>query len=125
MTLDTFIEHLEAEDDLAALLRGYLYVEVGLTHDIQKRLSHPEALNVQRLRFPEKIDLAIALGAIRKEDKPPLIKLNSLRNKVAHNLQYNISVQDVRDIYNSFDPDMTALANGAAELYPKVGDGMR
>lgn len=113
--LTRFLDHLDATDDLAALLRGHLYVEHGIITSIEERLPHREHFNVQNLRFPDKVGLAIALGILRPQDRQVLLKFNSLRNKTAHRLEHVISQGDIADIYQSFDSTLRALADGAVE----------
>jgi hypothetical protein len=102
--LDALAAHLPRGDDFAAAIRGHLYLEHILMTFIQSALQRPDAVNLDRLHFPVKVDLAIALGLLPEDLAPPLKKVNSFRNKVAHNLKYQMSDTDRKELYDSFSP---------------------
>jgi hypothetical protein len=78
-----------------------LYVEHVLIEFISHAVENPEAIEFSKLSFPSKVELAIALNLIEKELMSPLKILNSLRNKVAHNLRYKFTDEDKRQLYYS------------------------
>jgi len=60
----TLIHHLNAEDPLALVIRGHLYVEAALIKQIESALVNKNAVDIAALRFPMKIKLAVALGRL-------------------------------------------------------------
>jgi hypothetical protein len=102
--LDAMAAHLPIGDDFAAAIRGHLYLEHILMTFIHAALEKPDAVSLDRMQFPIKVDLAIALGLMSENLAPPLKKINSFRNKVAHNLKYQMSDADRKELYDSFSP---------------------
>lgn len=87
----TFKEHLDTDDSLQLIIRAHLYVENILIEFITLSFDRPEVMDLDRLSFPVKIQLAAAMGALPEFYIGPFNHLNNLRNKVAHNLDYGIT----------------------------------
>ena len=47
--LDTLVEHLSTEDELALVIRAHLYVEAALVQLIESTLVNKQAIDVARL----------------------------------------------------------------------------
>ncbi|WP_432356987.1 hypothetical protein [Sporosarcina sp. UB5] len=56
-----------------------------------------------------KVNLAISLGILKKEDKPVFQKINSLRNNYAHNLDFNCEEKHYTEIYDAFVGELKTL----------------
>jgi hypothetical protein len=72
-------------------------------------LPNHHLLSVDRIPFPLKLQLCAALGIMPAFFVAPFTKLNSLRNKVAHKLDYEVSEKDRAEFINSLHPDLRAL----------------
>jgi hypothetical protein len=71
---------LGSDDALTVVLKGHLAIEALLDLAISEVLRQPHRLEVQRLGFALKVDLAVALGIVPDEVRGPLVKINTLRN---------------------------------------------
>lgn len=71
-------------DPVVISIRGQIAIESALTEVISHGLPEPHHLEVTRLTYPLKVDLAVALRGLRSESRPLFLKLNSIRNKFAH-----------------------------------------
>jgi hypothetical protein len=107
-----FLADVQGEDILAVIIRGHLYVEYVLTQLIEEFLAEPRAIEVERLSFKTKVELAIAVGVPIEELRTPLTELNRLRNKLAHNVEATISAQDHDRIFKSFTRETRATIVG-------------
>jgi hypothetical protein len=96
----TLMKHLNAEDPLALVLRGHLYVEASLIKRVESALVDKKALEVARFNFPKKVSLAMALGKVDPADARGFTALNELRNKFAHNVEKKLTEQDELNLYN-------------------------
>lgn len=94
---------------LEVLLRGHLWVEAELIAVLVDILPFPKQIDLGRVSFPQKVSFVAAHGFIRPEDIPAYMKLNSLRNKVAHNLSAEPDEEYSRDLLKSFGPHLNAL----------------
>ena len=99
--LSNFIDDTEGDDELQVILRGHLYIEREITEMLRVSLKEPDEVLNNRFMFANKLNLAVALGVIEKENKPVFEKLNKLRNKLAHTINFKINESHFLDLYNS------------------------
>lgn len=97
---DILIDRMSVNDPLQAIIRGHLILESRLIKIIELCLKNKEEINVTKLRFPIKVELAYALGAIKdKSYKSILLNINTLRNKFAHDINKELKEEDVFNVY--------------------------
>jgi hypothetical protein len=101
---EAFAKHLGSRDSLQIVIRGHLYIEAELVDLISDSVAmvRPEAIDFDSWSFPRKLEMAEALGLIESKNIGAFRSLNSLRNKLAHDLELEVSDAHVRDLYNSF-----------------------
>jgi hypothetical protein len=99
---ERFKEHLKRSNPLEVLLRGHLWAESELIGILEDSLPHPELINFSRLSFPLKVTLVAASGYMQKDDIPAFLKLNSLRNRLAHNLHAELNEESVNELLGTF-----------------------
>lgn len=80
---------------LTIVLRGHLVIENLLVESIKTKLELPAEFDPYNLSFPSKVELCISLGIIPIEKKTCYIKFNNIRNKFAHQLNYDLSHDDL------------------------------
>ena len=91
--------HLFApESFFEILLRGHLWIENLINDVLDVHVKDPSALDLDRMSFRQKIDIAQGFGFITPEDGRSLRTLNRLRNKLAHNLMAEPSQNEIRDL---------------------------
>ncbi|GMQ99859.1 MAG: hypothetical protein BMS9Abin18_0687 [Zetaproteobacteria bacterium] len=88
---------LRHDDDLVAVVRGHLHVEMQVNRLIEGLLPYPEEIE-SRLGWPQRVELSLALG-LRAQYGPPLKKLGSIRNRFAHRPDVTLEDKDVRELY--------------------------
>jgi hypothetical protein len=110
-------EHLrrdiESEDLLGAVLRSHLWVENELIRIIRESLPVPDSIDLDRLSFPSKIELACALGMIPIEDMPAYRNLNALRNRLAHRFNSEVTEEDERSLLANLSPRSKEIAHSS------------
>jgi hypothetical protein len=109
---DQFIEHITSARPLEVLLRGHLWVEAELIAILQDVIPFPNLIDLDRVNFPQKVSFVAAHGFIRPEDIPAYMKLNSLRNRVAHNLAAEPGEEYAHDLIGSFGTHLKHLIDG-------------
>jgi hypothetical protein len=70
-----FLAHISIDAPLEIVLRGHLWVESSLIRLIEEVLPHPEAIDLARFSFPQKMGLGVALGLVRSEYASAYLKL--------------------------------------------------
>jgi hypothetical protein len=96
-----FLRVMNSRNTLTVVVKGHQCIESLLNLAISEVLAQPHAIEVKRLPFVLKVDLAVALGVIPSEHRGSYIVLNSTRNRFAHNPTARLSATDVRNMLNS------------------------
>lgn len=94
------IDALQADDELSAVIRAHLYVEVQLNRLIDALLPYSKELSDSRLSWPLQINLALSLG-LKNQYRPPLKKVGNIRNRFAHNPDSTIEDRDIKALFDS------------------------
>jgi len=84
------------------VIRGHLILEHVLISFIQTGLSKSSALKIDRLNFPAKTELAIAMGLLPEDLSPVLLYVNNMRNNFAHDLNFKISPAVIEEFFKKF-----------------------
>lgn len=112
---DDFIAHLTSDRPLEVLIRGHLWVEAELIGILEDIIPFPSLIDLGRFTFPQKVSLVAAHGFIRPDDVPAYLKLNALRNKVAHNLAAEPDESYVTELFTSLGSNLRRIINGLAD----------
>ncbi|WP_159024392.1 hypothetical protein [Streptomyces scabiei] len=89
-----FLKDLNAESPLELVIRAHLWIESRMIELLCDLVPFPDRIDFDRFTFPQKVTLVAAHGALNKEDIPAYLKLNSMRNKVAHRLNSALNAED-------------------------------
>lgn len=108
--LEVLAAHLSSDDATAVLLKGHLWIESALIDLIRADLELPdEWRELKRLPFPSKVALARAQGPLYLGSEP-LLALNAIRNKLAHEVVFEVD---------------SASAAAILKAFPKVAEELR
>jgi hypothetical protein len=83
---------------IGRVLRAHLFVEHFVTKFIETANPRLGSLDEARLTYLQKVHLACSSGGLNQELRPGLIQLNRLRNRFAHQLEYQLTSDDVAQI---------------------------
>lgn len=88
----------ESDDRDYVFIRGHLYLEALMTEIIKKTYKDSDsALEIGKM-FYNKIKLLKAIGIIDKDMENLLLEINKIRNKMAHNMEYRLSFDDLYNL---------------------------
>jgi hypothetical protein len=94
-----FEQHLFAPDtSFEVLLRGHLWTESLISALLEVSAADASALDLDRIGFRQKVDIAQAFGLIQRRDGHALRAMNRLRNRLTRNLAAGPTDDDVRDL---------------------------
>jgi hypothetical protein len=89
---------LNSNPDLAFILSAHLYVENCLIELLEIKLPFPDKLfREYKPSFQQLLALCLAEGLITDDLALVLKKLNTIRNKFSHNLQYHLDKNVTQD----------------------------
>jgi hypothetical protein len=82
------------------LLQAHLYFDHVITRMLEDALPNPDAIRLRRTSFSQKVQLISAMDLLPPSLIPPIEFINSLRNKIAHELNFEISDDAVKNLVN-------------------------
>ena len=93
------VSKLRKESVETAILKAHQHIEADIDAILAAGFKFPKYVP-QRLKFSEKVDLACALGLLTLGLRPPLARLDSLRNQSAHDRDFEFSKKDALEFEN-------------------------
>lgn len=81
-----------------AYIRGQLYIEALLSEIIERSFKNPDSLKKVTNSFHIKVKIVRALDRVSVPMEDLLLQINSLRNKLAHKLEFTMVFEDVFDL---------------------------
>lgn len=109
------LDLVNQKDDLQVVIRGHLLAEHYLVELIENNLPIKNQLDFDSIRFPQLVRLARSLDCIDADFKGMLLKINKLRNKYAHNLEWEVTQKEIDEILSTLPKeDKGELENESA-----------
>lgn len=100
---DDWLCYPEENKPLDTLFRGHLCIEYAITCILSKKLKDKKQINIDNLNFYKKIELLYILDIIDSISFDILKEINSLRNKLAHDLDFTVSIEMLKGIATSME----------------------
>jgi hypothetical protein len=97
---DRFSKRISSGERWQQLLQAHLYYDHVLTQILVDELAQPDAIDLRRMGFANKLQLISAMNLLPSEVVSPIEFINGIRNKIAHDLDFEISDQSVSDLAN-------------------------
>lgn len=92
-------------DTTAVIIRGHILLELYLSYLITQALPAPHSVELDRLSFPFKVDLAISLRLLRSDSRQLFLNLNQVRNRFAHDARAILdekNAKELKSLYTEF-----------------------
>jgi hypothetical protein len=86
--------HPEEKEILSIVVMGHLVIESLLVESIKTQLKFPDEFDPYSLSFPKKVELCVAQDILSPSQKAVYLKLNTIRNKFAHQLNYDFTFDE-------------------------------
>jgi len=93
VTFNFIASYNKFSDEMTIILKGHLFVEYMLDMLIQKKISKPQI--ILKYTFSRKLDILYSLNLIPDYLYKNITCLNLCRNKLAHNLNYKLSKDEL------------------------------
>ena len=112
----TIVRYLKFVDEeksiISMVLKGQLLIESEIERLIISVYSDPSVFDLNRMMYPQKVDLLIAIGVFTKDEMTPYKEFNKIRRKFAHDLMYELTEEDVNKVFHSLSEKHSALWAG-------------
>jgi hypothetical protein len=115
---DRFKKRIATGEHWQQLLQAHLYFDHVITQLLSEELVNPDAVNVSRMSFSQKMQFITALDLLSPELVSSVEFMNGLRNKIAHDLNFEISDKDVRDFTNCIPKYLRDIASDDDDRAP-------
>jgi hypothetical protein len=99
-----FLQVANLEDYLPLIIRVHQAIDTTLAAAISKGLPDPHGVEICRLSFNLKVDLAVALRIIRPDSRPVFVAVNRIRNAFAHQASATFGEKEATDLRNTLSP---------------------
>ena len=106
----------DSADVEQTIIRAHLWTEHFLIQLIEGAVARPASLDMDRLSFGTKVQIASAVGVLPASLAKSLMILNTLRNKVAHKLDYKFYDADKRSFFDSLPTELQGMILGDKAL---------
>ncbi|RLQ92115.1 hypothetical protein [Planomicrobium sp. Y74] len=93
-----WIHVIEEESVLSVVLKGQMLIEIQIENLIKAVYVDPSVFDLNRMLYPQKLDLLVAIGIFSKKEIAPYKKFNNIRRKFAHDLSYKLSFADLNKV---------------------------
>lgn len=77
-----------------AFIQAHLYLDHVVTRLLSESVPSPRFLQLDRTGFTQKLQLVAAMGLLHPGHIAPIKVVNSIRNKIAHQLDYVVKPDD-------------------------------
>ncbi|ANF97857.1 hypothetical protein [Paenibacillus bovis] len=98
---EKFMLETEGENYFQIILRSHLYIEFEMAEILNSKLTHPQELG-DKLAFNVALKILLAIGAIPLDLKAPINFLNRIRNKYAHELDFQFDEETFEKFVDTF-----------------------
>lgn len=97
---EQFNKRLSGGERWQQLLQAHLYFDHVVTRCLTDVLTNPDAIDLRRMGFAQKLQLISAHDVAPSELVSAIGFMNGLRNKIAHDLNFEITDPNVLDFVN-------------------------
>lgn len=99
-------KELNSPDPISTILRGHLYVENSLDEMLKIELKRSDLIDLSKINFSVKPRLCVALGIIDQRTSSLCLKINKIRNSLAHHLDNSIDKAVLDDLLSEYHPEL-------------------
>lgn len=111
-----FIEETKYDDISMTILKTHLYIQKEMTELTNIFFKNANVFK-EDYTFAHRLNLLYALGVIDKELYDPIRRLNSIRNKIGHNLNYTYSEKEYISMYDTLSNEILGEFKKDLKLY--------
>ena len=122
MVLDesSWLDIMNTDDLLTIIVRGHVALDTLLSDAIAMSLPASHEIELSRISFPLKVDLAIATGMLRKDSRPSITALNRIRNSFAHKPDAAFGDKQAVELRNTLSQKQRHTLEGEIDGEPDV-----
>ncbi len=105
-----FVKRMGQGEDWHKLLQANIYLEVLALRLLERELKNPTEIALDRMTFSSRIDLISAMELTPKDIITAIKIISRKRNKIAHDLEFKLSDQDIQEIASAIPNYLKKMA---------------
>lgn len=99
--VDRFYERIAGGPPWQQLIQAHLYLDHTISLLISDALAKPAAMDTGRMGFAQKLQLVDGMALLADEVISAIRVINGLRNKIAHDLTFELTPESIRNAINA------------------------
>lgn len=111
-----FQHFLSSSEPVTVILKGHIHIEYSILQNMKIYIPNADAVLFDRMSFPVKVSMAQGYN-IGPMVLDACMILNSIRNKISHKIDYDVTDDDAKKIVNAFPSEVSELTMRQAKLY--------
>ncbi|EJS2611610.1 MULTISPECIES: hypothetical protein [Vibrio] len=122
MKLDDYLFHtIENSDFLSGFVVGHLVLESLMKKAVAK---YDQGLGnyADKLKFSGLVGLCFEVGIFTKPQQTTMNAINKMRNKLAHNLEYTPSRQELKAVFELASDSFSDISDGISQGIDTLSD---
>lgn len=105
-----FEQRMAAGNDGQTVLVAHLYLDHIVGALLTEGLPSSDALDLERMAFAQKLQLATALDLTRPPEVAMLTAVNKIRNRLAHELEFEVDADQVARLRSATPSELSSWA---------------
>lgn len=105
-----FFREMDTADALTLVVRGLIHIEHELIALLEEAFVQPKDAAIDQMEYSMKVSVAVGLG-LRPSIGKALRALGTIRNKMAHQLEFQIDASAADNLYKALDAQAKDLVN--------------
>ncbi|MBN3494751.1 hypothetical protein [Vibrio neptunius] len=122
MQLDDYLfQTIEKSDFLSGFVVGHLVLESLMKKAIAK---YDSGLGnyADKLKFSGLVGLCFEIGIFTKSQQTTMASINKMRNKLAHNLEYKPTRQEIKELFELAKSSFSDMTDGLSQGIDTLND---
>lgn len=107
------VARVHSEDAAQAFLQAHLYLDHVVSLLLTEAVPAPRYLQLDRTGFAQKLQLVAAMGLLPPSLFAAIRVINSIRNRIAHKLDYGVTAEDEAKLRSALPSSMNNEDDGS------------
>ena len=97
---------INSKSSFVTIVKGHQCIVEILNRVIIEALPFSHKIEIERLSFKFRVDLAIALGVFNSNTRNAILDINSIRNRFAHDYRARLNAKETKTLLSSMPQNM-------------------
>jgi len=118
--VETLKKRIRDEDPAQAIIQAHLHLDHVVSQMLSEAVPFPRHLQLDRTGFNQKLQLVAAMGLLAPNLLAPIKVINSIRNRIAHKLDYSVNSADAAKLRSAVPKWLSHEDDGSSRLVQDI-----